>query len=64
MNTFILQNILASASFFEMRYYDKDVSFPVLLLKMFCLPLNFEISAVFACWPVAKTEGISKFSGR
>ena len=42
----------------------KDVSSPGQLLKNFPLPLNFEIPVVFACWPVAKTAGISKFSVR
>ena len=31
---------------------------------MFRLPQNFEIDEVFASWSVAKTTGISKFSGR
>ena len=39
-------------------------SFPVQLtvLKIFHLPLNFEIPVSFTCWLVAKTVGISKFS--
>ena len=40
----------------------KDIRYPVRLLKIFHLPLNFEIPVSFTCWLVAKTVGISKFS--